>query len=165
MKSNVKETIKNGILLFLVVFFLIFFVTTKGNDELSLNFNFSTTEEFSYPVYGSEYNGQYRNNDGNGIYAFVGKNADDTYRVYFIKTVKSLKNVLIKLDSVKITDGKATFVDTTNPNSNNLKLDIKFDKNEFSVSPSQIGLSNEQLDGSYLKMKDINQFSLSEFEY
>lgn len=166
MESNVKEAIKNGVLLVLIVIFLIFFITTKGNDELNLNFNFPSAEqEFSYPVYASDYNGLYRNNAGNGIYAFVGKNADDTYRVYFIRTVRSIKTVTLKLDNIKLTDGKATFVDTSNTEVSNLKMDIKFDKNEFSVSPSQIGFSNAQLEGYYLKTKNISQFAMSEFEY
>ena len=42
---------------------------------------------------------------------------------------------------------------------------MKFNKNEFYVSPSQIGLSNAQLEGYYLKTKNISQFTMSEFEY
>ena len=71
-----KEGVKVGILFFFVVVFAIFFANTKGNDELNLNIEwpeFEKVEEFSFPIYPSEHNGQYKNLAGNGVHAFVGK--------------------------------------------------------------------------------------------
>ena len=160
-----KETIKNVVLLILVLFFAIFFGATKGNDELNLNFSLPTLEEeFSYPVYSSVYNGLYRNNASNGIYVLVGKNVDETYRVYFIEAIKSVKNIILQYDSLNVVEGKITFDDTTNANANS-KLVLEFGNNELSVEPSQLGLTNEKLTGYFLKQKDIGTFSMSEFEY
>lgn len=164
-----KEMVKNGILLFLIVVFAVLFITTKGNDELNFNINLDFSngeEEFSYPVYASEYNGLYRNNKGNGVYAFVGKNADDTYRIYLLQAVKSVKTVLVKLDSISLSEkGEGTFIDTSNLNANDPKMAIAFKTNEFSLSSAELGISNAKLEGSFFKLKDINQFSMSEFEY
>lgn len=160
-----KENIKNGILLVLVVFFAIFFGTTRGNDELNLNIEWPTMEkEFSYPVYSSKYNGAYRNNASNGIYTLVGKNSDETYRVYFIEAVGGVKNVIVQMDAVNMVNNKITFSDPTNANSNS-KLVIEFGDNDFEVSPAQLGLTNEKLTGYYLKQKDIGEFSMNEFKY
>lgn len=154
-----KELLKTGFVLFLVIFFALFFGMTRGNDELNWNFQLPEfKEDFSFQVYTSEYNGLYRNIADNGIYAMVGKNADDTYRVYFIKTARSLKTVTEKVDSLNLVDGKGSFRDV-----NDVKLTIEFSKNEFKI-PKELGLGNEQLEGSYLKTKNIDVFSMSEFE-
>ena len=122
-------------------------------------------EEFSYPVYSSVYNGLYRNNASNGIYILVGKNVDETYIVYFIEAISSIKNIVLQLDAVTISDGKITFKDTTNANNATSNLVLEFGNNELSVEPAQLGLTNEKLTGYYLKQKDIGVFSMSEFEY
>ena len=155
-----KETIKTGFVLFLVIFFALFFGMTKGPDELNLNFQLPEfKEEFSFQVYSSEYNGLYRNIADNGMYAMVGKNADGTYKVYFIKTVRSTKTVTEKVDATNVVDGKATFRDV-----NDVKLTIEFGKNELTI-PKELGLGNEQLEGNYLKTKNIDVFSMTEFEF
>lgn len=155
-----KETVKTGIVLVLVIFFALFFGMTKGSDELNLNFELPEfKEEFSFQVHSSEYNGLYRNLADNGMYAMVGKNADNTHRIYFIKTVRSTKTVTEKVDSANIVDGKASFYD-----ANDTKLTINFGKNEFTI-PKELGLGNEQLEGSYLKTKNIDVFSMTEFEF
>ena len=170
MNGNMKEVVINGVLLFLILFFLVFFVTTKGEDKLELNFDFnfnsSSPNDFSYPVYASENNGLYKNLAGNGMYAFVGKNVDDTYRVYFIKTTGAVKTVSLKLDSINMVDGEGIFIDESNTEVAGLKMKLKFGKNEIEVGPADpVSLSNAQLGGTYLKRKEIEQFTMSEFEY
>lgn len=158
-----KEGVKIGFLFFFVVVFALFFANTKGNDELNLNIEWPTVqkeEEFSFPIYASEYNGQYKNLAGNGVHAFVGKNADDTYRVYFIE-VTAGKNVILKLDSYTLKGNKISFVDTSK--GSNLNMKIEFSKDGFTVGPEQIGFSNEKIGGSYIKTNDIEQFSMSQF--
>lgn len=157
-----KETIKTGILLFFVIVFAIFFASTKGSGELNWDIKWpEAKEEFSYDIYPSEYNGQYKNINGNKVYAFVGKNADDTYRVYFIDSTLG-KNVILKLDSNTLKNEEFSFVDTTS--NSNLKMKLRFSENSFTVEPDGIGFSNEKIGGSYIKTKDIKKFAFSEFE-
>lgn len=162
--SNIKETIKLGLILFLVVFFAMFFVTTKGKDELVLdfdfNFNTSTEDEFSFQIYPSDYNGEFRNTKGNGIFAFVGANSDGSYRVYFIEQIASVKNVLVKVDNATMKNKEITFKD-------NYGVDLKmvFNEKTFVVSPDGINLGNQKLEGSYTWNNDIAVFSLSEFQF
>lgn len=159
--KNVKEIVKIGFLFFFVVFFAIFFVATKGNDELNFNINldFSTEEEFSFPITKSEYNGQYRNIKDNGVYTLIGANADGTYRIYFIHQVKSAKNVILKLDSAQLKGKEIEFVDM-----HSTKLKLTFNSNGYTISGG-LGLGNADLEGTYTKVKDINKFSLSEYQY
>lgn len=155
-----KDTVQTGLLLLLVIILALFFGTTKGNDELNLDFNvdFSTEEEFSYPVVTSSYNGEYRSNKGNGIYAMVGENPDGTFRVYFIHQVASTKNIILKLDSATMENEKIKF-----KNTEGVSLTMEFSDGGFTI-PSEIGYGDVQLEGFYSKMKDINTFSMSEFE-
>lgn len=161
MKDSMKNTIQIVVLLVLVVGFAVFFGLTKGNDKLNLNFdiNISQKEEFSYPIVSSSYNGEYRSNKGNGVFAMVGKNEDGTFRVYFIYQVASTKNVILKLDSVEMKDGKIAF-----KNADNVDLTMEFGEKSFRI-PKEIGYGDAKLEGDYVKMKDISTFSMSEFEY
>jgi len=145
-----KEYVKIGILFFLVVFFAVFFASTRGNDELNLNldFDFSTQEEFSYPIYDSEYNGEYRNTKSNGAYVLVGKNADDTYRMYFIQTIRSIKNIVLQLDNAKVVNGKLSFED-----ANNSALTLEFGGSGVTIDAGLGSLGNEKIEGYYTKVK------------
>lgn len=155
-----KENAKNIILLIFIIFFAVFFGMTKGNDELNLDFKLpSLEEEFSYPIVASEYNGLYRNNASNGTYALVGKNSNGTYRIYFIYAINAVKNITLKLDNATVENGKVSFVDNSNINQT-----LEFGQNEFRV-PKQMGMGNEQIEGYYLKTKEIGEFSMSEFKY
>lgn len=164
--NNGKELIKIGVLFVLVVFFAIFFTLTKGNDELDLDFNFKIQEEFSYPVSSSEYNGLYYNEKGNNHYVMIGKNSDNTYRVYFINGEPTPRPVL-KLDSTSMDkDKKITFIDTTSVSVDNLKLAITFNSaDSFVVGPAMTGFSNAKFEGHYMKIKGISNFAMSEFQY
>ena len=157
--NNVKELVKIGILFFLVVFFAIIVVTTKGKDPLRFNINLNIDlkdkNAFSFQIVNSEYNGEYRNTKGNSVYALVGKNNDETYRVYFLRN----SDPIVKLDSGKLEGNKISFVD-----NNNVKLKILFTKDGFHVS-SDLSSGNAQLEGEYTKMKSINTFSSEEIEY
>jgi len=157
-----KEYVKIGILFFLVVFFAVFFASTRGNDELNLNldFDFSTQEEFSYPIYDSEYNGEYRNTKSNGAYVLVGKNADDTYRMYFIQTIRSIKNIVLQLDNAKVVNGKLSFED-----ANNSALTLEFGGSGVTIDAGLGSLGNEKIEGYYTKVKNLDVFSMSEFEF
>ena len=149
--NNQKETIKIGILLVFVIFFAIFFGSTKGNDQLNL----IETEDkgFSYPVYDSEYNGVYKNNKGTKTYIMVGKNQDDTYRIYFVRTVAG-KEVSVQLDSVQMKNGVVTFTDNSD---NNQKMDFKmeFRNGAINVESVQLSLSNNKIAGYYEKEKSV----------
>ena len=156
-----KESIKTGLLLLLVVVFAIFFASTKGDDELNLDINIAPGQnEFSYEIYDSEYNGEYRNTKSNGAYVFVGKNSDGTYRIYFIQTINSIKNISLKLDNVQLENGKLVFKD-----SNGSGLNLVFGQNNLTVDAEMGSLGNERLEGFYTKVKDLEVFSMSEFEY
>lgn len=157
--KNVKELVKVGFLLFLVVFFAIIVTTTKGKDPLrfdfDLNIEIRDKNEFSFPIVNSEYNGEYRNNKGNSVYVLVGKNNDETYRVYFLRN----SDPIVKLDSAKLEGNKISFID-----NNNVKLKLLFTKDGFHVS-SDLSLGNAQLEGEYIKMKSISTFSSDQIEY
>lgn len=155
-----KETVKLAIIIILVVFFAAFFSMTRGKDELNWNIELPKfEEEFSYPVYASQYNGLYRSEKSNGVYAMVGKNSDDTYKVYFIRTINSTKTIVERIENANMVNEKISFTD-----ANNVRLTIEFSKNEMRV-PKELGMGNAQLEGGYLRTKDINIFSMSEFKY
>ncbi|MBO5143259.1 MAG: hypothetical protein J6C46_09805 [Clostridia bacterium] len=163
--NNTKETVKIVILLILVIFFALVVSNTKGDDELKwdINLDFSSEDEFSYPIAESEYNGEYKNTASNGMYVMVGMNPDGTYRVYFVKD--SVRNIVLKLDSAQMKDGKITYTDVTNVSAPNTQMVMEFRKNEIDIEPATLGITNEQMKGYYLKMKDLKVFSMSEFEY
>ena len=158
-----KETIKIIILFILVLISGIFVVMTKGNDELNWNMDFNlswpTEEEFSYSVVSSDYNGQFRNNKGNGIFALMGQNEDGTYRIYFIHQVASTKNIIVKIDAGKLENNRINFT-----NKQGTPLYVILGNDSITVD-ADLGYGDEQLEGNYIKMKSINVFSMSEFEY
>lgn len=168
-KTNTKETVKVIILLILVILVAGIVLSTKGKDQLELdfNFNFSNDEEFSYEISPSDYNNEYRNTKRNGAYAMVGANSDGSYRIYFIESISAVKNVLVKLDSVKISDDKVIF-----KNQHDIELALTFvSPEEFRVQPSAgdgsivVGAGDALLEGTYRAIKELSVFSLSEFEY
>lgn len=160
-----KEAIKDGILLVLVIVFAVIVVTTKGDDPLVWNVNLdlsgwpTTEEEFSYQIVSSDFNGQYRNNKGNSIYALMGENPDGTYRIYFIHQMAATKDIVLKLDSATLNGNKINF-----KNADGIPLYIALADNSFTVS-ADMSLGDAQLEGYYGKIKTINTFSMSEFDY
>lgn len=158
-----KETVEIVILLILVVVSGVFVTMTKGNDELNwdinLNLSWPTEDEFSYSIVSSDYNGEFRNNKGNGIFALMGKNEDGTYRIYFIHQVASVKNILVKIDSGKAENDRIAFT-----NANGTPLYVVLGNDSITVG-ADLGYGDAQLEGYYAKMKSISVFSMSEFEY
>lgn len=159
-----KETVEVVLLLILVVIAGAFVGMTKGDDELNwdvnLNITWPTDEEFSYSIVSSDYNGQFRNNKGNGIFALMGKNEDGTYRVYFIHQIASTKNIIVKVDNGEL---KGDRIDFTNSQNTPLYITLLAD-GSFAVN-GDLGYGDSQLEGSYFLMKSINVFSMSEYEY
>lgn len=157
--KNVKELVKIGILFFLVVFFAVIVTTTKGKDplrfDINLNIELKDKNAFSFPIVNSEYNGEYRNTKGNSVYVLVGKNNDETYRVYFLRN----SDPIVKLDGARLEGNKISFVD-----NNNVRLKLLFNKDGFIVD-SDLSGGNAQLEGQYTKMKSISTFSSDQIEY
>lgn len=158
-----KETVKIVILLILVVISGVFVTMTKGNDELKwnvdLNLSWPAEEEFSYSIVSSDYNGEFRNNKGNNMFALMGKNEDGTYRIYLIHQVASTKNIVVKIDSGKVENDRIAFT-----NSQGTPLYVVLGNNSITVG-ADLGYGDAQLEGYYAKMKSISVFSMSEFEY
>ena len=156
-----KEAIKTAILFVLVLVVGILVVQTKGDDPLvwnvDLNLSWTEKEEFNYPLEPWEYNGEYRNINGSGRYIMMGKNLDDTYRVYFIMADPSPR-IELKLDSLKLENDKLSFKDDYNNG-----LYITLGDGEVVVSP-ELGLGNAKLEGTYRRMKTIDSFTMSKFE-
>jgi len=155
-----KEAVKTGILFVLVIIVGIFVVKTKGDDPLKWDVNLDLswpTEEFNYPLDDSEYNGEYRNDKGNGRYILMGKNLDGSYRVYFIKAEPS-PTVELKLDALQLVNDKLSFKDT-----NGSALYITLGDKQVIVSP-ELGYGNAGLEGTYRRMKTIDSFSMDKFE-
>ena len=155
--NNVKEIVKIGVLLFLVVFVAIIVTTTKGKDPLRFDFNLNIElrdkNEFSFPIVNSEYNGEYRNNKGNSVYVLVGKNNDETYRVYFLRNsepkinIEKLNKKLERLAELYI-EGKIT----------KEKYDIEYEKIKIQLNKAQ-ETKKEEYD--FKKLQKILQQDIS----
>ncbi len=162
-----KELIQTVIICILLVVSLIFVINTRGTGSLDWSIDLSkinTEETFSYDIVASTLNGEYKNNKGNNMYAMVGKNADGTYRVYFIHVGAAAfgvdnKYVQLRLDAVKL-DTNDTFSFQT---ENNVPLKLTLKNNQMIVS-SNLGLGDSSMEGIYIYRKGINRFAMSEFQ-
>lgn len=160
-----KETIKVAVL-FVFVMIVGFLVTsTKGDDELKWNVDMDLSwptegSEFSYAIVDSEYNGVYKNGKNNGVYIMIGKNADDTYRIYMKEQIAGIPKLEVQLDQATMKEGRVDFT-----NSYDTPLYLEFQENGSFIIDARLGsMGDSSLEGAYTRTRTISEFSNTEFD-
>lgn len=162
------KNIIQSILLFLLVLVALYIVlNTRGTGNLDFSVDLSkisTEEKFSYSIVNDEYNGEYKNTKGNNMYLMVGKNADGTYRIYFIHIGAAAfgrdnKYVELRLDDVKLDSNNSYAFNT----ANNVPLKLTIQNRQIIVS-SNLGTGDASMEGIYMWRKSISRFEMSQFQ-
>jgi len=98
------------------------------------------------------------------MYLMVGKNADGTYRIYFIHIGAAAfgrdnKYVELRLDDVKLDSNNSYAFNT----ANNVPLKLTIQNKQIIVS-SNLGTGDASMEGIYMWRKSISRFEMSQFQ-